>query len=314
MRVACSRSVRNARDVRDRILLALSAALLFGGLAVWAVLGRGADGDDDRRRYAEAMRPEPPIGVDLHPADPRAAAPAEACHRAGLGDVPLRILFERDHQAVIGLAVPARQALEVWTALYGVSRETHLYPVILGDGLSLAALADGTRHTSTSVESTLRRADALDLDAWLASQPAPAPGEPIRVAPHAERFASVLDPSLRIPLHEIAIALLPITRGADAPAWLAFGNWRGCPEPAVHVAVLRRLETLVHADLVAITSDRIELRVSTPPTDQAERDRVAELLARWDPSAFAADRATIAAWSGTLVTSRSWSLSFARPR
>lgn len=300
--------------MRDRIVLGLAVALLLGGLTVWATLGRAPDGDEDRRRYVESMRDPPPIGDDLHPADPRGAAVADVFRRAGLGEVPLRVLMERDHQTVIGVGVASRDAMRVWTALRGVAAETHLWPVILGDGFSLAAHADASAHTSSSVEATLRRASALDLDAWLGSQPAPPAGEPIPVAPHEERFQSVLDPVLGVPVLDVAIALLPIERGADAPAWLAFGNWRGCPEPAVHVAVLRRLEELAHVELVAITSDRIEVRVPSPPTEQASRDQLAEILARWDPSAFSADRATIATWSSTVVTSRSWSLFFRRPR
>lgn len=299
--------------MRDRIILGLAVALLFGGLTVFAVRGRIAAVDDDQRRYVESLREPPPLGVDLHPADPRGTAAADAFRRAGLADAPLRVLFERDHEAVLGVGVASRDAMTVWEALRDVAGETHLWPVILGDGFALAHHADAAAHTSATVEATLRRADALDLDAWLASRPTPAPGTPMPIAPHEERFESLLDPVLRLPVLDVAIALLPIDRGADAPAWLAFGNWPGCPEPAVHVAVLRRLEDAAHVELVAIGAERIEVRVPTPPTDPATRDRLAELLARWDPSAFAEDRATIATWSSTLVPSRSWSLSFPRP-
>ncbi len=303
-----------ARLVRDRIILGIAAALLFGGLSVWVALGRPENAEGDRRLYVESMREPPPLGTDLHPADPRATAVADAFRRAELGDAPLRVLLSRDHQDIIGVGVAARDAMSVWTALHGVTAETHLWPVILGDGFSLARHADAAAHTSTRVQAFLRHADALDLNAWLAARPTPEPGEPMAIAPRLERWASVLDPVLGLPLLDVAIALLPTDRGSDAPAWLAFGNWQGCPEPAVHVAVLRRLEDLAHVELVAITADRMELRVPSPPTDPATRDQLADLLARWDPSAFSADRATIASWSSTLVPSRSWSLSFPRPR
>lgn len=308
------RRVRNARRVRDRIMLGIAVALLFGGLAVWVGMGRTTDLGDDRRRYVEAMREPPALGVDLHAADPRGTAALDAFRRAGLGEAPLRILLTRDHTAVVGVGIAARDAIRVWTALHDVADTTHLYPVILGDGFSLARQTDAAAHTSETVESVLRRASAMDLDAWLATRPTPEPGTPIAVAPHEERFESVLDPVLGVPVLDVAIALLPIGRSADAPAWLAFGNWRGCPEPAVHVAMLRRLEELAHVELVAITADRIELRVVSPPTDESARDHIAELLARWDEAAFARERATIASWSATLVTSRSWSLSFAHSR
>jgi hypothetical protein len=300
--------------VRDRVLLGLAVMLLFVGLTVWTVTSRDADIDAERRAYLQALRDPPPLGTDLHPADPRGAAAADAFRRAGQGDAPLRVLFERDHAAVIGVGVAARDAMRVWTALHDVAHETHLAPVILGDGFALAAHADAAAHTSTSVDAVLRRASALDLDAWLAARPVPTAGTPTPVAPRPEAWQSVLDPVLRAPIFDVAIALLPTDHASDAPAWLAFGNWRDCPEPAVHVAILRELETLAHADVVAITADRVELRVATPPTGPSDRNRLAELLARWDPSAFAEDRATIASWSSTFVTSPSWSLSFPHPR
>lgn len=299
--------------MRERILLGLAVVLLFGGLVVWTVNARRGRVDDDARRYAQSMREPPPLGVDLHPADPRAAAAADAFRRAGLGDAPLRLLFERDHRAVVGVGVLASDALEVWTQLRAVSGETHLWPVILGDGFALAAHADAAAHTSTTVDGVLRRAAALDVDAWLATRPAPPDGTVVPVAGRDERYETLLDPVLHLPVLDVAIALLPIARGADAPAWLAFGNWQGCPDAAVHVAVLRRLEDRAHVELVAVGLDRIELRVPSPPTDLAERDALASLLGRYAPDALARDRATIATWSGTLVPSRSWSLFFPRP-
>ncbi len=300
--------------MRDRIILGLSIVVLFGGLAVWAYTGRGVNDDQDRRQYIQSLREPPALGVELHPADPRGTAVAEAFRRAGLGEAPLRILLERDHRPIVGVAVPSRDAMRVWEALRDVQSETHLAPVILGDGFSLARHADAAAHTSASIDSVLHRASTLDLDAWLASQPAPDPGTPIPVAPRPERWQSITDPVLGVPILDVAIALLPVTNASDAPAWLAFGNWSGCPDASVHVAILRRLEALASVQLVAITSDRVELRVITPPADASVRTRIAELLARWDPSAFAADRGTIASWSSTVVTSRSWSLSFPRSR
>lgn len=300
--------------MRDRIFLGFAVALLFGGLTVWVLGGHNADADEDRRRYVESMREPPPLGVDLHPADPRGTEVADAFRRAGLDDAPLRILFTRDHHEVIGVGIASRDAMRVWTSLRAVFAETHLWPVILGDGFSLVSHADAARHTSTSIEAMLAHATALDLDAWLASEPTPDPGTRIDVAPREERYEALLDPVLGLPLLDVAIALLPIERGSDAPAWLAYGNWPGCPDAAVHVAVLRRLEDLAHVELVAITRDRIELRVPSPPTDAVLREQLANILARWDSAAFAQDRGTIASWSSTLVPSRSWSLSFPRPR
>lgn len=288
--------------------------LLFVGLAVWTLQSRDAGLDEERRRYVETLRDPPPLGTDLHPADPRGTAAADAFRRAGLGEAPLRLFFSRGETAIVGAGVEGRDALEVWSALRRVAPETHLFPVVLGDGVSVQRHADAVVHTATPVETTLARAAALDLDAWLAARPEPARGATVEPDPRPERFLSVVDPVLGVPVMPVSVALFPVARAADVPAWLAYGNWRDCPEAAVHVAMLRRLEDQAAVELVAITSDRIELRVPSPPTDPAARERLAEMLARWDVPAFAADRATIATWSATLVPSRSWSLSFPRPR
>jgi hypothetical protein len=307
-------AVRNAPPVRERIVLALSVAVMLGGLAVWTFVSRHDRPDEDSRAYLASLRDPGPIGVELHPADPRGAAAVEAVRAAGLGEPRVRRLLPRGDRSVIGVVVRAAQAIDTWSALAAVGEASHVRPVILGDGFAVAAHAERALHTSELPEAIALRASRFDLDGWLAARPAPAAGTAVGIAPRAERFFSVLDPVMRLPILDVAIALLPIARGADAPAWLSFGNWRGCPEPGVHVAVLRRLEERAHAELVAITNDRVELRAASPPTDPAERAALAELLARWAPEAARADGATIASWADTLVTSRSWSLSFPHPR
>lgn len=70
---------------------------------------------------------------------------------------------------------------------------------------------------------------------------------------------------------DVSIALLPITHGWEAAPLLNFGSWNNCPEPAVHAAVHQYWFEQYGAEVVTITHDTIEMRVSRPPLlwDQA---------------------------------------------
>jgi hypothetical protein len=288
---------------------------MIGGLTVWTLVSRGGatPGEADRELYLASVRDAPIIGVDLHAADPRGAAARAAFEQAGLGDPPLRLLFTRGDVPIVGVVGPGREALEVWTALEAIRAETHLTPIILGDAYAVVHHADAARFTTESPEAIVRRAAAIDVSALPTDEPLPE-GALSGVAPHEERYEVLLDPVMHFPIVEVALALVPTDVSAELPAWLAFGNWRGCPEPAVHVAMLAYLHDRVGAEPVAISADRVELRIATPPTSPEDRVALARLLAHWSPGALAREHATVATWADTLVPSRSWSISFSRPR
>lgn len=290
---------------------------MIGGLTVWTLVSpRGASPSEaDRELYLAAVRDAPAIGVDLHAADPRGADVRAAFRRAELGDPPLRLLFTRAGVPIVGVVGPGREALAVWSALAAVRAETHLTPIILGDAYAVARHADAARFTGESPAAIIHRAAAIDVRTALAAPTEPLPrGVLSGVAPLDERYETLLDPVMHFPIVEVALALVPTDVPAELPAWLAFGNWRGCPEPAVHVAMLAHLHERVGAEPVAIAGDRIELRIASPPSTPEERVVLAELLARWAPGALNRDHVTVESWADTLVPSRSWSISFSRPR
>ncbi len=302
--------------MRERLALGGVVLLLFGGLTVWTLVSHrdGGPSEADRELYLTAMHDAPPIGVDLHAADPRGADARLAFQRADLSDPPLRLLFTRAGVPIVGVVGPGREALRVWTALSAVRGETHLTPIILGDAYAVAAHADAARFTSETPEAIIARARAIDVltSSPVSDEPLPR-GTLSGVAPRDERYETLLDPVMGFPIVEVAVALIPTDDPAEIPAWLSFGNWRGCPEPAVHVAWLTYLRERVGAVPVAIGADRIELRVDSPPSAPEERVALAELLARWAPGMLAHDRGTIEGWADTLVPSRSWSIWFSRP-
>ncbi len=67
------------------------------------------------------------------------------------------------------------------------------------------------------------------------------------------------------PFDKVYIALLPTAENAAAPAWLKWGNWNGCPPPDYHVAVVRRWREKYGAEIVGMSGDVLNLRVSRLP-------------------------------------------------
>jgi len=70
----------------------------------------------------------------------------------------------------------------------------------------------------------------------------------------------------REPYPQIVIGLVPTTTSWQLPAYLRFGDYNACPNPAEHASVLKRWEEQYGAEVVSMTHDTIELRVAHPPT------------------------------------------------
>jgi len=75
----------------------------------------------------------------------------------------------------------------------------------------------------------------------------------------------------------VTLALLPAKEGWKAPAYWKWGGWNGNPGPALHCAALRYWEREHGAELVAMTSDALELRVLRPPQTR----KAALRLGKW---------------------------------
>lgn len=305
--------------MRDRVLLTLAVVLLVAGLGAWALVAREQP-NDDRALYLASMDPPPPIGAAPRDGDARAAGARSALEAVGLGSSRVLELFVRDGEPIFGVATPGRDAVSVYDALAAAHARTGLVPLLLGDGHAYERHAEAARTTLDPPHSIVRRAEHFDVEAWASArlgERATATGTPREVAGDSrERFPAIGDPLLSLPLHEIAVALVPAASGADALAWLAFGNWRGCPDPTTHVAMLRALRERAGAEVVAVSADRIDLRVASPPSDAAGRLALARLLSAYAPSVLSratGSARTLEDVAAEIVPSRVWSLHWPRP-
>lgn len=73
------------------------------------------------------------------------------------------------------------------------------------------------------------------------------------------------------------IALVPTPRGWEAPAYLRFGGFNGCPEPHQHVALLKDWAERYGAEAVALGGDFAEIRIQKPPRDREEALAIAKM-------------------------------------
>lgn len=297
----------------ERILLVIGIVLLASGLGVWGIVA-----DRDR---PTATRTAIPVATDLRAAS-HEGGPAELralLERATMGHVPLIRLFDRDSTAIYGIALPGRDAVDIADRLRQVENPTHV-PVVLGGEWDVRAHEDSTRATMDPPSAIVARARRFDLDAWITRRLESVASE-LRVesassdpwAPRAEgreRFRLVRDPTLDSPRTSVVIALLPTHSSPDTPAWLAFGNWRGCPEPSVHVAMLTRWHERYGAEVIGIGGDTIELRVARPPLGREQALALAREHVAYAPFLLAGGTRSLADIAASIVGARVWSFRF----
>ena len=83
-------------------------------------------------------------------------------------------------------------------------------------------------------------------------------------------FTQHLDLLTQQPLDRVHIAILPTLDPTLIPAFLNFGGWNDCPDAATHVAAARYWHEKYGAEIVAITDDIIEYRVTRRPASREE--------------------------------------------
>lgn len=67
------------------------------------------------------------------------------------------------------------------------------------------------------------------------------------------------------PLAKVYFALLDVERPADSFAAIMWGGWNDCPDATVQTAIHRRWEDQWGAEVVSVTQDIVQCKVSRPP-------------------------------------------------
>jgi hypothetical protein len=261
-----------APRVRWRWLIGGCAALAVAGPVVAAAYYYAFPSSASVLGELPEREPAPIVAPEASGGDSEALRRAIA--RASF-EGPLLELFPRGDAAVYGIATDGDRAIPLWRALRRMTSDTGYYPVILGDGGSLDRIRE-VLESSEPPDAILARASELDAQAWLAQRSAAL--ERDWETPHGEwsepdgeelPYTIPTDILSGRPLAHVAIALVPTTRAWEVPAWLGYGGWNDCPEPAVQVAVMKRWHERYGAEVVGMSEDVVEMRVARPPRTRA---------------------------------------------
>lgn len=190
--------------------------------------------------------------------------------------------------------MPGRSALAEWEKL---KRAGEGWPVIVGDAEALGRMLEtyaiddpsiyqdpdavaGNWPPPRAVEEILAAADGIDVPVELQRlfeqeyggapfelDPGewPEPGEVggAGLTVHTDILTQRVFP-------KVHLTVLPTDDPAAVPAYLRWGNWNACPPPEVHVAVHRKWREEYGAQIVGISGDTINMRVSRRPATREE--------------------------------------------
>jgi hypothetical protein len=101
---------------------------------------------------------------------------------------------------------------------------------------------------------------------------------------------------------EVSIVTTPAADDAEILAHLKFGGWNACPEPYIHVAMMRKWQRDYGAELVAFSHDAMDVRVKRRPQTQAEALMLARAHLKYCPS----NETTIAETAAELMETDWW--------
>lgn len=181
-------------------------------------------------------------------------------------------LYSFDRKTVWAVNVATELALECFELLAAESARSGYYPVILGDPEEVEEDLVDLDIGDFSPEELICQAEEIDPVSWFEQRvnsdreyfELPR-SKVIELESVPEIFAVLYSHDGSHLLDEVVLALLPTRYCWEVPAWLGFGGWGDCPEPAEHVAVLRHWYELYGARIVTLSRDTMELTVADPP-------------------------------------------------
>jgi hypothetical protein len=177
------------------------------------------------------------------------------------------------------VATTGDRALATWGQLKAARRGV---PVVMGADEAVRILADAfspARPNKTSVAAILAAADCIRHPQDLAEEriraamlwePPPPPVGEWPATPSPSAGLTVAMNSDQALLHKVHIALIPTDDWTTVPAHLRWGGWNACPRAEYHVAALRSWRDRFGAELIGLSSDRMDLRVARRPHTRAQ--------------------------------------------
>jgi len=155
----------------------------------------------------------------------------------------------------------------------------------------LAATFEVSEWASAEAKDNVRKDLGISLGRW----PTGKPEQSLNVPP--SRTEALLG-------GDTCAVILPTNNSWSAPAYIPLGDLDQCPAPYIHVALAKRWYEQFGAEIVAITSYTIELKVSNPPTSRAACEQLAWEHLLYAPECL--DEGTIRDYAHSLKGNDKW--------
>lgn len=176
----------------------------------------------------------------------------------------------------VAIRLPGDEAFGVWRRLARVCRGNGFWPVILGEAQNIERLAEAAEFVEDdSPAQTLAHAATGDAEAAEAEPDVGEWPDEDEIERNTTPLA-VADVSTGETYDEVVIAIIEAEHSWQVPAFLQYGNWNDCPEPALHVARHRDWHERFGSDICSVTADTIECVVTRPPTNRDDAMELAQ--------------------------------------
>lgn len=151
---------------------------------------------------------------------------------------------------------------------------------------------------------TYTRAETIDA---MLREPRDPPVGDWPASPNPSRALSVVrDVLTGAPVAKVYIGLAPTDDWTAIPAYLHWGRWNACPAAEYHVAAMRVWRDLYGAELVGMSSDRINLRVARKPQTREEALALARSQYIYCPDIIDQGVGTYSALAADLMADEWW--------
>jgi Domain of unknown function (DUF4253) len=108
------------------------------------------------------------------------------------------------------------------------------------------------------------------------------------------------------PHARVYVALIPSKESYEIPAYFGWGGWNANPVAEQHVVMLRKWHEKYGAELVGITGDVMNLRVSKQPATREEAIKLAEEMFHYCEDIVTQGTGDLAALAAMLMVSDYW--------
>jgi hypothetical protein len=211
--------------------------------------------------------------------------------------------------------VPGRDALATWSQLRDLLGSTGRWPVIVGEpDVARDVVAGPSVNGLPAGEVLAAFAEMRPWSQWYSERTAYvytaygdlSTGEDVIPQGEPFGFSTPLDLTTREPLEAVSIALVPTVTPWEVPAYLTWGGWNDCPYPDAHMLTWQHWHQVYGAEVVAMTSDIVEMRVGRPPTSTDGALTLAREHYAYAPDIAAQSLGSVEAHAGLLMGQAGW--------